>query len=190
MVAAPSQVSTSSSTSRSSASSRTTGWSPCTSPTARPPSWAPSSPHPCPGSSPRPSRRTSSAGCCDRPALEQWSKGRATLVGDAAHPTSPYAAYGAGTSIEDGYFLDVAFRGVDLTDAAAVARALQSFEDRAGRTPPSRCRWPGSSARSSTNAPAPLQPIRDFVFDYTPFLQEVAGDSNPREINQQLALIE
>src|SRR5690348_1940619 len=65
----------------------------------------------------------------DRPALKQWSKGRATLVGDAAHPTSPYAAYGAGMSIEDGYFLGVALRGIDLTDAAAVARALQSYED-------------------------------------------------------------
>ena len=28
----------------------------------------------------------------DRPRLKQWSKGRATLVGDAAHPTSPCAA--------------------------------------------------------------------------------------------------
>ena len=26
--------------------------------------------------------------------------------------------------------------------------------------------------------------------DHTPFLQKMAGDSNPREINQQLALIE
>ena len=41
----------------------------------------------------------------DRKPLKQWSKGRVTLVGDAAHPTSPYAAYGAGMSIEDGYFL-------------------------------------------------------------------------------------
>ena len=40
------------------------------------------------------------------------------------------------------------------------------------------------------HAPAPLRPIRDFVFDHTPFLQKVAGDSNPREINKQLALIE
>src|SRR3954468_10049501 len=50
----------------------------------------------------------------DRPALKQWSKGRATLVGDAAHPTSPYAAYGAGMSIEDGYFLVRALRGNPL----------------------------------------------------------------------------
>src|SRR3954469_14022993 len=65
----------------------------------------------------------------DRPALKQWSKGRVTLVGDAAHPTSPYAAYGAGMSIEDGYFLGGARRGVDVTAAAAVAWAVQCYED-------------------------------------------------------------
>lgn len=65
----------------------------------------------------------------DRPRLKQWSKGRSTLVGDAAHPTSPYAAYGAGMSIEDGYFLGRALRGVNLTDLAALQHALQSYED-------------------------------------------------------------
>src|SRR3954447_26704826 len=40
----------------------------------------------------------------DRKPLKQWSTGRITLCGDAAHATSPYAAYGAGMSIEDGYF--------------------------------------------------------------------------------------
>jgi hypothetical protein len=34
-----------------------------------------------------------------------------------------------------------------------------------------------------------LQPLRDFVFDRTPLLQKVVGDSNPAEINKQLALI-
>jgi hypothetical protein len=32
-------------------------------------------------------------------------------------------------SIEDGYFLGVALRGLDLSDPAAVQRALQSFEN-------------------------------------------------------------
>ena len=41
----------------------------------------------------------------DREPIKQWAKGRVTIIGDAAHPTSPYAAYGAGMSIEDGYFL-------------------------------------------------------------------------------------
>ena len=64
----------------------------------------------------------------DRKALKQWSKGRATLVGDAAHPTSPYAAYGAGMATEDGYFLGRRLAGVDLSDYAAVRAALDAFE--------------------------------------------------------------
>jgi hypothetical protein len=31
------------------------------------------------------------------------------------------------------------------------------------------------------HTPAPLKPVRDFVFDQTPFLQKVAGNSNLRE---------
>ncbi|MGY1802455.1 FAD-dependent oxidoreductase [Blastococcus sp. SYSU D00922] len=126
----------------------------------------------------------------DRPALKQWSKGRATLVGDAAHPTSPYAAYGAGMSIEDGYFLGVALRGVDLADPAAVSEALQSYEDPRKPHTAKQVQMAWMLGKVFHHAPAPLRPIRDFVFDHTPFLQKVAGDSNPREINQQLALIE
>jgi 2-polyprenyl-6-methoxyphenol hydroxylase-like FAD-dependent oxidoreductase len=126
----------------------------------------------------------------DRPALKQWSKGRVTLVGDAAHPTSPYAAYGAGMSIEDGYFLGVALRGVDLTDAAAVRRALQSYEDPRKPHTAKQVQMAWMLGKVFHHAPAPLRPVRDFVFDHTPFLQRVAGDSNPKEINKQLALIE
>jgi 2-polyprenyl-6-methoxyphenol hydroxylase-like FAD-dependent oxidoreductase len=126
----------------------------------------------------------------DRPALKQWSKGRATLVGDAAHPTSPYAAYGAGMSIEDGYFLGVALRGVDLTDRAAVQRALQSYEDPRKPHTAKQVQMAFVLGKVFHHAPAPLRPIRDFVFDHTSFLQKMAGDSNPREINKQLALIE
>jgi hypothetical protein len=35
-----------------------------------------------------------------------------------------------------------------------------------------------------------LRPVRDLFFDHTPFLQKVVGDTNPKEINKQLALIE
>ncbi len=126
----------------------------------------------------------------DRPALKQWSKGRATLVGDAAHPTSPYAAYGAGMSIEDGYFLGVALRGVDLSDLGAVQRALQSYEDPRKPHTAKQVQMAYVLGKVFHHAPAPLRPIRDFFFDHTPFLQKVAGDSNPREINKQLALIE
>lgn len=37
----------------------------------------------------------------DRPPLERWTRGRVTLLGDAAHPMLPYMAQGAGQSIED-----------------------------------------------------------------------------------------
>jgi len=126
----------------------------------------------------------------DRPRLKQWSKGRATLVGDAAHPTSPYAAYGAGMSIEDGYFLGRALRGVDLTDLTAVSAALQAYE---GPRKPHTARQVQQAwmlGKVFHHTPALLRPLRDLVFDHTPFLQMVAGDTNPKEINKQLALIE
>ena len=37
---------------------------------------------------------------------------------------------------------------------------------------------------------APLRPLRDFVFDHTPFLQKVVGDASPGEIVEQLAEID
>lgn len=126
----------------------------------------------------------------DRPRLPQWSQGRATLVGDAAHPTSPYAAYGAGMSIEDGYFLGRALRGVDLTDLTAVQRALQGYEDPRKPHTARQVQQAWMLGKVFHHVPAPLRPIRDFVFDHTPLLQKVAGDTNPREIQKQLALIE
>jgi 2-polyprenyl-6-methoxyphenol hydroxylase-like FAD-dependent oxidoreductase len=122
----------------------------------------------------------------DRKPMPQWSKGRVTIVGDAAHSTSPYAAYGAGMAIEDGYFLGRRLAGVDLGDQAAVEAALEAFE-----TP----RKPHTKLQSNLaynlgqafhHAPAIARPIRDFVFDHTPMLQKVIGDATPGEILKQL----
>ncbi len=41
----------------------------------------------------------------DRPALATWSRGRAVLIGDAAHPTTPNLGQGGCTAIEDGVVL-------------------------------------------------------------------------------------
>jgi len=41
----------------------------------------------------------------DRLPLERWTRGRVTLLGDAAHPMLPYMAQGAGQSIEDAIVL-------------------------------------------------------------------------------------
>jgi len=122
----------------------------------------------------------------DRPPLTQWSKGRSTLVGDAAHPTSPYAAYGAGMSIEDGYFLARELAAIDIADRQAVEEALQRYEER--RKP--HTAWVTEQARFNGrifhHTPRALQPLRDFVFDHTSFLQKVIGDQTPRHILKQL----
>ena len=41
----------------------------------------------------------------DRPPLKRWSRGRVTLLGDAAHPMLPNLGQGACTAIEDGLVL-------------------------------------------------------------------------------------
>jgi 2-polyprenyl-6-methoxyphenol hydroxylase-like FAD-dependent oxidoreductase len=126
----------------------------------------------------------------DRKPLKQWSQGRVTLVGDAAHPTSPYAAYGAGMSIEDGYFLACELERVDVRDPAAVRRALQAFEDRRKPHTAQVTEMAYRLGRMFHYAPAPLRPIRDLVYDHTPLLQKVIGEQTPGHILKQLAEID
>lgn len=125
----------------------------------------------------------------DRPPLKQRSQGRITLAGDAAHPTSPYAAYGAGMSIEDGYFPGRALRGADLTDEAAVRAALQAYETPRKPHTARQVQQAFVLGKIFHHAPAPLRPLRDLILDHTPLLQKVVGDTTPREINKQLALM-
>ncbi|MGA7986385.1 MAG: 3-hydroxybenzoate 6-monooxygenase [Burkholderiales bacterium] len=42
---------------------------------------------------------------CDREPVREWSRGRVTLLGDAAHPTLQYMAQGANMAIEDAVVL-------------------------------------------------------------------------------------
>jgi len=126
----------------------------------------------------------------DRKPMKQWSKGRVTVVGDASHPTSPYAAYGAGMSLEDGYFLAREVDAIDITDTTAVTAALQRYEDR--RKP--HCARVSQEAyitgKMFHHIPAFLRPLRDFVFDHSKFLQRNQGDALPNHILKQLAEIE
>lgn len=126
----------------------------------------------------------------DRKPLKQWSKGRATLVGDAAHPTSPYAAYGAGMATEDGYYLGRRLAGLNLSDHAAVRAALDAFE--APRKPHTTRQVQQAYILGKVfhHAPGPLQGVRDAILDRTPFLQKVVGESSPGEILAQIAAID
>ncbi len=61
----------------------------------------------------------------DREPLPTWSKGRLTLLGDAAHPMLPHLGQGANQSIEDGMALATILGEID---AAAVPAALRAYE--------------------------------------------------------------
>jgi salicylate hydroxylase len=61
---------------------------------------------------------------CDRPPIKEWSRGRVTLLGDAAHPMLQYLGQGACMAVEDAVCLAdkaVAAEG----DYAAAFRAYQ-----------------------------------------------------------------
>ena len=59
----------------------------------------------------------------NRPPVMTWSSERATLLGDAAHPTLPYLAQGAVMAIEDGAVLTRA-----LAAAESIPAALRLYE--------------------------------------------------------------
>ncbi|HME30317.1 MAG TPA: FAD-dependent monooxygenase [Pseudolabrys sp.] len=55
----------------------------------------------------------------DREPLPGWTKGRLTLLGDAAHPMLPHLGQGANQSIEDGMALATILERADRTTASA-----------------------------------------------------------------------
>jgi salicylate hydroxylase len=56
---------------------------------------------------------------CDREPIRNWTRGRVTLLGDAAHPMLQYLAQGAGMAMEDAVVLagKVAAAGEDVATA-------------------------------------------------------------------------
>jgi len=62
-------------------------------------------------------------GLFDREPLAHWSRGRATLLGDAAHPMTPFLAQGAVMAIEDAMLLARAFEA-----SSAWPEALSRYE--------------------------------------------------------------
>ena len=58
-----------------------------------------------------------------RHPLANWSTDRATLLGDAAHPTLPYLAQGAAMAVEDGAVLARALEG-----SASAREAIQLYQ--------------------------------------------------------------
>lgn len=68
----------------------------------------------------------------DRPPLAVWSKGRITLLGDAAHPMINFLGQSVNTTLEDAVVLA---RCLDRAESDDVADALTCYElERIGRT--------------------------------------------------------
>ena len=67
----------------------------------------------------------------DREPLKTWGTGRVTLLGDAAHPTTPATGQGAGMAIEDAAALaEELSLDPELEDAERVTAALRAYEGR------------------------------------------------------------
>lgn len=66
-------------------------------------------------------------GIYDRPPLPYWSKGRVTLLGDAAHPMVPHFGQGAGQAIEDGFALAVLLEHARRDEIPARLKAYQDL---------------------------------------------------------------
>lgn len=62
----------------------------------------------------------------EREPLPNWSKGRVALLGDSAHPMTPYMAQGAATSIEDAAILARCLEGVQADDIPAAFRRYEA----------------------------------------------------------------
>jgi salicylate hydroxylase len=113
----------------------------------------------------------------DRPPLETWTRGRVTLLGDAAHPMLPYMAQGASQSIEDASVLaaclaadrDDPRRGIEgyATRRRERTAAVQAASREASRvvrlTDPAQVQ-----ARNARLAESPEAPVArfDWIWNY------------------------
>ena len=69
----------------------------------------------------------------DRDPIPHWTRGRATVLGDAAHPMLPYLGQGACQSIEDGCVLAAALVAAPEDPAGALALYERSRRPRASQ---------------------------------------------------------
>jgi 2-polyprenyl-6-methoxyphenol hydroxylase-like FAD-dependent oxidoreductase len=95
-----------------------------------------------------------------RDPVESWRDGRVTLLGDAAHPMTPFTGQGACQAIEDAVVL-----GACLRDEHRVETALARYEElRLPRTSEvTRRSWAAASAAGRRDRPAARKPTAAFA---------------------------
>lgn len=81
----------------------------------------------------------------DRPVLDSWTVGRATLLGDAAHPMLPFLGQGACQALEDGVALGRVFQ--EHRDVPSALRAYEALRVRRANMFVTRSRHAGAVAQ-------------------------------------------
>lgn len=126
----------------------------------------------------------------NRPPLSQWSHGRVSFVGDAVHPVSPYAAYGMGMAIEDGFYLAKSLRGVDLANASALTQGLQRYDAQRVNYTNTHAIMARRLGNMFHRVPWPLSTVRDLVYDHTPFLERMMVKDYLKDAEDQMLALE
>ncbi len=108
----------------------------------------------------------------NRPSLDKFTNGRVACLGDAVHPVSPYAAYGMGMAIEDGYFLAKFLDGRAL-NAENVNDAFLKYESERLAYVNHQVEFARTLGHVFHNMPAPLAYLRDLVYDNTGILNKM-----------------
>lgn len=72
-------------------------------------------------------RETKRWAMVDRAPLEQWTRGRVSLLGDAAHAMLPFFAQGAAQALEDAFVLAACLRDADPADAGEALLRYESI---------------------------------------------------------------
>jgi len=111
-------------------------------------------------------------GTYDRPPVRRWGRGRVTLLGDAAHPTTPNLGQGGCMAIEDAAVLARC-----LTETDDVPAALRAFEARRYRRTAWITRESLRYGRIAQWQHAAAVRVRELVFRATPsaFAQATMG---------------
>jgi 2-polyprenyl-6-methoxyphenol hydroxylase-like FAD-dependent oxidoreductase len=100
----------------------------------------------------------------DRPPLRRWGKGRVTLLGDAAHPTTPNLGQGACLALEDALVLARCLAG-EPGDEAEALRCYEALRRRRTAAIVLHSRWLG--AMGQWRGPIAV-PVRNTLGRLTP----------------------
>ena len=120
----------------------------------------------------------------NRPSLSSYTRDRVLCVGDAVHPVSPYAAYGMGMAIEDGYFLTRNLKGRDLRDSAVVAEISAAYNKDRVKFCNNNVEFARKLGYQFHYANRVQAWLRDFIFDNTGILQKMINKGMLEETEQ------